>query len=301
MPGGFNRQICSAGKGRATYCSTWPAELPVCEEVTAGQRPRLAARKGGDRDTSSAVAGGLAAAAGGMLAVAVAAAALGLRQRQRRRQQRAAQLPPASWDGELANLLPHSGAQLQHRDSAAAAPAGSKLSSSSRGSKTAAQGTSAVGSGERWGPRSSWRLHSRSLQLQADDFQILLDKSGRPDLLGTGASAKVGGWQAGCLPMDAAVCGATALVMAIAVAHHPQAAPPAARPTHAPRPAARNESHQDSDQAFHVCCESPSLIKPFLFTRRCTAACCTAHSQWPSRFWLPPPPASCWTHLPGLL
>lgn len=193
VPGGFNRQICSAGKGQATYCSTRPAELPVCEEATAGQRPRLAGRKGGDRDTGSAVAGGLAAAAGGVLAVTAAAAAVGLRQRQRRRQQRAAQLPSALWDGELANLLPHSGAQLQHRDSAAAAPAGSKPPSSggSSGMAAAGEGSSEDASGERRGLRSSWRLHSRSLQLQADDFQILLDKSGRPDLLGAGASAKV--------------------------------------------------------------------------------------------------------------
>ena len=106
---------------------------------------------------------------------------------------RAAQVP-SNWDAELGCLLPQATASWhQHYGGPTECLVGSSSpsSSSGRSSRSGGAAGSQDGSRERLGTHSSWRLHSRSLQLKPDDFQILLDKAGRPDLLGAGATAKV--------------------------------------------------------------------------------------------------------------
>lgn len=263
----YTRQVCSATPGQATYCSTQPATLPVCGDQPAGKQLRWASSHG------SAVAGGLAVAAGGVFAVAAAAAAVGLRRRCCRRRRRAVQTS-SNWDAELANLLPHPGFQQQQQQQAgiAVTAAGSKPPSTRSGgsSKGAGSASSADGSGERLGPRSSWHLHSRSLQLQADDFQILLDKSGRPDLLGSGASSRVG---------NVVHVHAVQLLSLRTCGGFP------CKPSCPPPPTGAHASLRMHRSALqHTTCTSTqhhtSSRPP---TRRCTAACCTARSRLPSK------------------
>lgn len=189
-PIGFTRQVCSTAAGQATYCSTVPAALPACRGSSEGGQTLHTSGS-----SSSVFAGGLAAVAGGVLVVAAASAAVGMqRRRLQRRQHRAAQVP-SNWDRELGCLLtqaPAAGHQQQYSGpTELLVGSSSPCTSSGRSSRSGGAAGSRDGSRERLGTHSSWRLRSRSLQLKADDFQILLDKAGRPDLLGAGATAKV--------------------------------------------------------------------------------------------------------------
>ncbi|KAL4856757.1 putative sphingolipid transporter spinster 2 [Chlorella vulgaris] len=149
-------------------------QLPQCSTGTAYVTGR---QSGGGSPVT--------AAAAGAAALAALLAALGVRHHRRHNaasgghtnhhrqlcRMARAEVEVLEQDGdlELSRLLAHgiltSSASPRSLDSVAAAAAGS--------------------------PTASWRLHSTSLRLQPRDFQIAVDATGRPELLGSGAFSKV--------------------------------------------------------------------------------------------------------------
>ena len=153
---------------------TASAKLPLCR--AAGQRARH----------QKAAAGAIIATALAALAVALGVRRWGgskkgaghqsLRGKDRPEEVEAGQGDCLQQERDgVAPLLPSG---VLHSRGAASRPAAS--------SAAAADGT------------ASWRLQSTSLRLRPEDFSIVVDGAGRPELLGSGASSKVQCWAPIC-------------------------------------------------------------------------------------------------------